>query len=141
MDVIGDRDAIHQVLYNICDNAIKFSYDGGKFDIRIAEKDKKTYISVYNEGVGIPIEDVGRIFDRFYKSDKSRGLDKSGVGLGMYISRTIIDAHGEKIWAESEPGQWCRFTFTLQKSYTSPIDKRKINSERNTRDAGKDMTV
>ena len=141
MDVIGDRDAIHQVLYNICDNAIKFSHDGGKFDIRIAEKDKKTYISVYNEGVGIPSEDVGRIFDRFYKSDKSRGLDKSGVGLGMYISRTIIDAHGEKIWAESEPGQWCRFTFTLQKSYTSPVDKRRINSERNTRDAGKDMTV
>ena len=141
MDVVGDRDAIHQVLYNICDNAIKFSYDGGKFDIRIAEKDKKMHVSVYNEGVGIPSEDVGRIFDRFYKSDKSRGLDKSGVGLGMYISRTIIDAHGEKIWAESEPGQWCRFTFTLQKSYTSPMDKRKINSERNTRDAGKDMTV
>jgi signal transduction histidine kinase len=83
MDVIGDRDAIHQVLYNICDNAIKFSHDGGKYDIRITEKDKRIHVSVYNEGVGIPSEDVARIFDRFYKSDKSRGLDKSGVGLGM----------------------------------------------------------
>ena len=139
MDVIGDRDAIHQVLYNICDNAIKFSHDGGKYDIRITEKDKRIHVSVYNEGVGIPSEDVARIFDRFYKSDKSRGLDKSGVGLGMYISRTIIDAHGEKIWAESELGKWCRFTFTLPKGAAFP--QRKGTADRNTKDSGKDMTV
>ena len=139
MDVIGDRDAIHQVLYNICDNAIKFSHDGGKYDIRITEKDKRIHVSVYNEGVGIPSEDVARIFDRFYKSDKSRGLDKSGVGLGMYISRTIIDAHGEKIWAESELGKWCRFTFTLPKGAAFP--QRKGTADRNTKDSGKDLTV
>ena len=141
MDVVGDRDAIHQVLYNICDNAIKFSYERGRYEIRITEKDKRIWVSVYNEGVGIPDEDVGRIFDRFYKSDKSRGLDKSGVGLGMYISRTIIEAHGEKIWAESEPGKWCRFVFTMTKPSTFPIDKRKITAERNTKDSGKDMTL
>lgn len=139
MDVIGDRDAIHQVLYNICDNAIKFSHDGGKYDIRITEKDKRIHVSVYNEGVGIPSEDVARIFDRFYKSDKSRGLDKSGVGLGMYISRTIIDAHGEKIWAESELGKWCRFTFTLPKG--AAFQQRKGTADRNTKDSGKDLTV
>jgi signal transduction histidine kinase len=139
MDVIGDRDAIHQVLYNICDNAIKFSHDGGKYDIRITEKDKRIHVSVYNEGVGIPSEDVARIFDRFYKSDKSRGLDKSGVGLGMYISRTIIDAHGEKIWAESELGKWCRVTFTLPKGAAFP--QRKGTADRNTKDSGKDLTV
>lgn len=139
MDVIGDRDAIHQVLYNICDNAIKFSHDGGKYDIRITEKDKRIHVSVYNEGVGIPSEDVARIFDRFYKSDKSRGLDKSGVGLGMYISRTIIEAHGERIWAESEQGKWCRFTFTLQKPSAFP--PRKIASDRNSKDSGKDLSV
>ena len=139
MDVIGDRDAIHQVLYNICDNAIKFSHDGGKYDIRITEKDKRIHVSVYNEGVGIPSEDVAGIFDRFYKSDKSRGLDKSGVGLGMYISRTIIDAHGEKIWAESELGKWCRFTFTLPKGAAFP--QRKGTADRNTKDSGKDLTV
>ena len=138
MDVIGDRDAIHQVLYNICDNAIKFSYDGGKYEIRITEKDRRIHVSVYNEGVGIPSEDVARIFDRFYKSDKSRGLDKSGVGLGMYISRTIIDAHGEQIWAESELGKWCRFTFTLQK--TSAFTQRK-SADRNSKDSGKDLGI
>lgn len=138
MDVIGDRDAIHQVLYNICDNAIKFSYDGGKYEIRITEKDRRIHVSVYNEGVGIPSEDVARIFDRFYKSDKSRGLDKSGVGLGMYISRTIIDAHGEQIWTESELGKWCRFTFTLQK--TSAFTQRK-SADRNSKDSGKDLSI
>lgn len=121
MEVLADRDAIHQVLYNICDNGIKFSREGGRYEIRIAEeKDHRIRVSVYNEGVGIPEEDLSRIFDRFYKSDKSRGLDKTGVGLGMYISRTIIEAHGERIWAESEVGQWCRFTFHLP-----PGEKKK----------------
>ena len=138
MDVIGDRDAIHQVLYNICDNAIKFSHNGGKYEIRITEKDRRIHVSVYNEGVGIPSEDVARIFDRFYKSDKSRGLDKSGVGLGMYISRTIIDAHGEQIWAESELGKWCRFTFTLQKA--SAFSQRK-SVDTNSKDSGKDLSI
>ena len=70
-------------------------------------------VSVYNEGDGIPEEDLPYVFDRFYKGDKSRGLDKTGVGLGLYISRTIIEAHREKIKVESEYGKWCRFTFTL----------------------------
>ncbi len=141
MDVLADRDAIHQVLYNICDNAIKFSYACGKYEIRIAEKDKRIHVSVYDEGVGIPAEDVPRIFDRFYKSDKSRGLDKTGVGLGMYISRAIIEAHGEKIWAESEYGKWCRFTFTLPKPSGFPLDKRKNLTDRNAKESGKGMTV
>ena len=141
MDVLADRDAIHQVLYNICDNAIKFSYEGGKYALHITEKEKRIHVSVYDEGVGIPAEDVPRIFDRFYKSDESRGLDKTGVGLGMYISRTIIEAHGEKIWAESEYGKWCRFTFTLPKPSGFPLDKRKNLTDRNARESGKGMTV
>ncbi|MBO5671032.1 MAG: HAMP domain-containing histidine kinase [Clostridia bacterium] len=116
MDVWADRDAIHQVLYNICDNAIKFAYDGGKYAVTITEKDKKITVSVFNNGNGIPEADLPHIFDRFYKSDKSRGLDKTGVGLGMYISRTIIEAHGENIWVESVYGEWCRFSFTLAKA-------------------------
>lgn len=115
MEVCADRDAIHQVLYNICDNAIKFAYEGGRYEIHITEWEKKIRVSVYNEGIGIPETDITHIFDRFYKSDKSRGLDKSGAGLGMYISRTIIEAHGERIWAESQYEKWCRFTFTLPK--------------------------
>ena len=113
MFVGGDREAIHQVLSNICDNAIKFSRQGGKYIVSVKDIGAKTEISVYNEGDGIPEEDLPYVFDRFYKGDKSRGLDKTGVGLGLYISRTIIEAHREKIWVESEYGKWCRFTFTM----------------------------
>ncbi len=115
MLAFADRDAIYQVLYNICDNAVKFSREGGKYRIRITSKDKKINVSVYNEGQGIPEEDLAIVFDRFYKSDKSRGLDKSGVGLGLYIAKTIIDAHGEEIKVRSVWGQYCEFIFTLTK--------------------------
>ncbi len=114
--IVADKDAIHQILYNICDNAIKFAKPGGKYSISVEEKEKQVYVSVYNEGQGIPPEDIPYVFERFYKSDKSRGIDKTGVGLGMYIARTIIEAHGQKISVESEYGKWCRFTFTLKKS-------------------------
>ena len=113
MYVMADKDAIHQILYNICDNAIKFAYDGGKYVISITERDKKVFVSVYNEGKGISPEDLPYVFDRFYKSDKSRGLDKTGVGLGLYICKTIAAAHDQEIWAESEYGKNCRFIFTL----------------------------
>lgn len=110
----ADRDAIYQVLYNICDNAVKFSKEGGVYRLSLLAKDKKIFVSVYNEGIGISPEELPMIFDRFYKSDKSRGLDKRGVGLGMYITKTIIDAHGQEIWVKSEYGSYCEFTFTLQ---------------------------
>ena len=115
MVAVADRDAIYQVLYNICDNGIKFSYEGGKYRFTVKDTDKKIVISVYNEGTGISEEDIPYVFDRFYKSDKSRGLDKSGVGLGMYISRTIMEAHGEKISVRSKQGEFCEFTLTLGK--------------------------
>ncbi len=114
MKVIADKDAIHQTLYNICDNAVKFSRPGGKYKIDITLKDKKIHVSVYNEGEGIPKEDLPFVFERFYKTDKSRGLDKTGVGLGLYIAKTIIDAHGESIWVQSEKDVYCRFEFTLK---------------------------
>ncbi len=114
MSVYADRDAIHQVLYNICDNAVKFSKPAGTYRITISAKDKKTYVSVWNEGQGIPAEELPYVFDRFYKSDKSRGLDKTGVGLGLYITKTIMDAHNEEIWVKSVWGEYCEFVFTLQ---------------------------
>ena len=73
-------------------------------------------VSVYNEGQGIPKADLPYVFERFYKSDKSRGLDKTGVGLGLFIAKTIIRAHGEKIWVESEEGKNCEFFFTLSEA-------------------------
>ena len=124
MRVLADKDAIHQILYNICDNAVKFSNDGGKLRIDVYAKDKKIHVSVYNEGQGIPKDDLPFVFERFYKSDKSRGLDKSGVGLGLYISKTIIDAHGETITVDSEQGKYCRFEFTLK-----PTENRRNHAK------------
>ncbi len=113
MYCLGDRDAINQVIYNLCHNAIKFSYEGGKYIIEISSLDDKLQFSIYNEGIGISNEDKSQIFDRFYKGDKSRGLDKTGVGLGLFITKTILEAHNEKITVESEYGKYCRFSFTL----------------------------
>ena len=119
----ADRDAIHQILYNICDNGIKFASHGGDYRIRIRYDDaenenkrKKIIVSVYNQGEGIAPEDIPFVFERFYKADKSRGLDRSGVGLGMFIAKTIVDAHQEEIWVESRHHEYCEFFFSL------PID-------------------
>ena len=115
--VLADRDAIYQILYNICDNAVKFSKEGGMLSVSLrAADEERVCVSVYNEGAGIAAEDLPFVFERFYKGDKSRGLDKSGVGLGLFIAKTIIDAHHEKIWVESEQGAWCRFSFTLPRA-------------------------
>lgn len=114
MYVNADHDAIYQILYNICDNGVKFSRESGEYRISIQNQNKKIVVSVYNEGEGIPKEDLPFVFERFYKSDKSRGLDKTGIGLGLYIAKTIVDAHGEQIEAESEFGKYCEFKFTLE---------------------------
>ncbi len=117
MMVHADKDAIHQVMYNLCHNAMKFSREGGKFEIRIkSTQDKKIEVAVFNEGQGIPEKDMDMVFERFFKSDESRGLDKSGVGLGLYISKTIIDSHGEKISVRSVENEFCEFKFTLKAS-------------------------
>lgn len=114
MSAVADPDAIYQVLYNLCDNAVKFASEGGLLAIRIKYlKGKKISVEVFNEGQGISPADVNLVFERFYKSDKSRGLNKNGAGLGLFISKTIIDAHEEEIWVESEYGKNCRFGFTL----------------------------
>ncbi len=113
--VIGDKDAITQVVYNLCHNAIKFSYEKSKYRVSITTEQDKVIVSVYNEGIGIPNEELPFVFDRFFKSDKSRGLDKTGAGLGLYISKTIILAHGQDLTVNSEYGKYCEFTFTLKR--------------------------
>ncbi|MBQ9115751.1 MAG: HAMP domain-containing histidine kinase [Clostridia bacterium] len=129
----ADKDAIHQIFYNLCDNAVKFSRENGllRISIKEREKDKKIIVSVFNEGVGIPEEDIPFVFERFYKTDKSRGLDKTGVGLGLYISRTIINAHGEEIHVESNQGENCRFWFTLKPALGASKEQGKLAGEKN----------
>ena len=123
--VYADVDAIHQVIFNLIDNAVKFSDEGGCLTITINAKEKKVYVSILNTGKGIPNEDQPFIFDRFYKSDRSRGLDKTGVGLGLYIVRTIIERHGEEIRLRSEYGKDCEFTFTLSALPEGKVTKTK----------------
>lgn len=113
LSVTVDRDAVQRVIFNLIDNAAKFTPAGGDISIRIREQDKKAIFSIRNTGDGIPAEELPQLFDRFYKSDRSRGLDKRGVGLGLFIAKSIINAHGEDIWVTSRVGSWTEFVFTL----------------------------
>jgi signal transduction histidine kinase len=124
----ADKDAIYQVLYNLCHNAIKFSGEGGRFKISMSKKSGKIEVRVYNDGQVIPSDDLPLIFEKFYKSDKSRGLDKNGVGLGLYICKTIIDAHGEVISVESREDFGTEFTFTLKLG--DAVRRKAIPTER-----------
>lgn len=110
--VWGDPDSITQVCYNLLDNAIKFSKEGSTMGLSITAKAGKAYVSVRNTGLPIPPEELPLIFDRFHKSDKSRSEDREGVGLGLYIVKTILNAHKENITVTSEDGV-TEFTFTL----------------------------
>lgn len=112
--VAADPDSIHQVVYNLLDNAVKFTEEGGRITVRISPvRGRKAQVCVSNTGEGIPPEEIPHIFERFYKSDRSRGLDKTGTGLGLYIVKTILDKHGESIAVESTPGGETTFRFCL----------------------------
>lgn len=110
--VWGDPDAITQVCYNLLDNAIKFSVEQGVITLTVIAKAGKAYVSIRNQGDTIPPQELGMLFDRFHKSDKSRSADRDGVGLGLYIVRTILNNHKENISVISEAGE-TEFTFTL----------------------------
>ncbi len=113
--VYADKDAIYQILYNLIDNAIKFTYENGLVRISIKSIGQKYRVSVYNTGLGIKQQELPFVFDRFFKSDSSRGLDKTGTGLGLYIAKSKLEAHGEKIEVSSEYQKDCEFSFTLSK--------------------------
>lgn len=112
--VNADVGKIQQVLYNLLDNAIKFSFQNSVIKIETTEKHNKVFVSVKDSGIGIPKEDLKLIWDRFYKSDLSRGKDKKGTGLGLSITKEIINAHGEHINVISTEGVGSEFIFSLQ---------------------------
>lgn len=116
MYVVADMDKIQQVLYNLLDNAIKFSHHDSLIKIETTEKHNKIFVSVKDTGIGIPKDDLKLIWDRFYKSDLSRGKDKKGTGLGLSITKEIIQAHGENINVISTEGVGTEFIFSLPKS-------------------------
>ena len=116
MYVVADKGRIQQVIHNLLDNAIKFSGNNSVIVVETTEKKNKIFVSVKDNGIGIPKEDVKMIWDRFYKSDLSRGKDKKGTGLGLSIVKEIINSHDENINVISTEGVGTEFIFSLQKS-------------------------
>lgn len=112
--VKADEGKIEQVLYNLIDNAIKFSHKDSVIKIETTEKNDKLFVSVKDSGIGIPKDGVAHVFERFYKSDLSRGKDKKGTGLGLAIVKEIINAHEENINVVSTEGVGTEFIFTLR---------------------------
>lgn len=113
LNVYADMGKIQQVLYNLIDNAIKFSHRRSEVIIETTEKHNKIFISVKDSGIGIPKESQKQIWDRFYKTDLSRGKDKKGTGLGLSITKEIIHSHNENINVISTEGVGTEFIFTL----------------------------
>lgn len=118
--VLADKDAIQRVIINILDNAVKFSFENTKIILSTWYKDGKAYISIGNFGIGIDNAEIRHIFDRFYKTDKSRTGDKKGAGLGLSMVKNIISQHKQQIWVDSSETKtgtgvnFTKFTFTLR---------------------------
>ena len=111
--VNGDPDMIHQVVYNLVENAVKFVDDGGTIRVGIEQKNGNAIVRIRNTGAGIAPEELPLIFDRFYKTDKSRSHDKNGMGLGLFIVKTILQLHGGDITVRSTVNEFCEFEFSL----------------------------
>lgn len=136
--VSADNDLIHQVIYNLVDNAVKFVSEGGCISFSYAIKDGNVFVSVRNTGAGIAQQELPRLFDRFYKTDKSRSLDKTGVGLGLYIVQTIVNQHKGDLLVTSVEGEYTEFTFSVPAA--DPKTVKEMNKRRIIDEAEKNGT-
>ena len=118
-----DTDKMTQVIDNILNNAIKYSPDGGKITVSMKTTDDQMILSISDQGLGIPKEDLPKIFDRFYRVDKARSRAQGGTGLGLAIAKEIIKQHNGFIWAKSEYGKGSTFTIVL------PYDNDAVKEE------------
>ena len=116
LNALADMEQIQQVLYNLLSNAIKFSPDHSTITIETTEKNDKIFVSVKDHGIGIPKSSLQKIWERFYKIDRSRGKDQKGTGLGLAIVKEIINAHEQHINVISTEGVGTEFIFTLEKA-------------------------
>lgn len=108
-----DEDKLTQVLYNIISNALKYSPEGGQITFSVKEQADKIYVSIKDQGMGIPKENLSKIFERFYRVDKARTRKLGGTGLGLAIAKEMVHAHGGRIWASSQEGKGTEIAFTL----------------------------
>ncbi len=127
--VYADSDLVHQVVYNLLDNAIKFTPPGGTIRFAAQRLGPDVEISLWNSGQGISPEALPFVFERFYKEDKSRGLNARGSGLGLHICKVLVNLSGGQIRVESQKGEWCKFTFTLPAELPNKRDLLKIPNQ------------
>jgi two-component system phosphate regulon sensor histidine kinase PhoR len=111
----ADRGQVSQALINLLDNAVKYTPEGGTITVGAEDKGDVIHVTVQDTGIGIPREDLDRIFERFYRVDKNRSREMGGTGLGLSIVKHIIQGHGGKVWAKSRIGEGSVFTFSLPK--------------------------
>jgi signal transduction histidine kinase len=125
--VEADQERIHQVLFNLLDNAFRFTPDGGSVRVRAVLSKGSCEVSVEDTGPGIPEEHLPLVFERFYRVDPSRSRDDGGTGIGLAIARSIVDAHGGRIWAESAEGKGSTFRFVLPVAgHAPPPGEREV---------------
>ena len=115
-----DRGRLEQVLDNLLSNAIKYSPDGGKIVIAVEDRGGDVRVSVSDQGMGLAPDQLGRLFQRFFRTAQARASGAQGLGLGLYISKSLVEAHGGRIWAVSEPGRGSTFTFALPYTSSGP---------------------
>jgi two-component system phosphate regulon sensor histidine kinase PhoR len=127
-EIAVDIKRIEQVLLNLIHNAIKFTPAGGEISVSVSRQNQDIVIKVKDTGIGIEEEEQGRLFERFYKSDKARRSD--GTGLGLAIAKHIVQLHGGTLWVDSVPGEGATFTFTL------PVSGKKARRRARRRVAG-----
>jgi PAS domain S-box-containing protein len=111
--VSGDEERLRQVLTNLLSNAIKYSPDGGTITISGRAEPERVVISVADQGQGLPADELAKVFDRFYRADTQATRKAQGAGLGLYLAKAVIEAHGGRIWATSDPGRGATFHFSL----------------------------
>ncbi len=127
--VYADPDLIHQVAYNLLDNAIKFTPVGGTIRFGVEKLGPDVEVSIWNSGQGISPEALPYVFERFYKEDRSRGLHARGAGLGLNICKVLVNLSGGQIRVESQQGEWCKFVFTLPAQAPNPGGMKRLPDE------------
>ena len=125
--IVADPDMIYQVIYNLFDNAVKFTNEDGFIKVTLEDLGSQIRVSI-ERGAGIKAEELSRVFERFYKVDKSRSLDAKGAGLGLYIVKMMVEMHSGRIYAKSEDENTAEFVFTLPKAFTPRNKKRSKRS-------------
>lgn len=122
--IVGDRDHLEQVIANLLDNAVKYSPEGGVVSIRVARERNEVRCTIEDHGIGIPSDQIARIFDLFFRTQEAESRRTPGMGLGLFITRGIVERHGGRIWAESQQGLGTRVHVALPAGKSAPDGKK-----------------